>query len=119
MNYSVPSCALWNVTSIGMGDDCFYKLVRSNTIVCHGLIVACLHLEVPFGKQKTIANVELSCFVIMKSTLFVGDTFEDIVNVVAHCSYLVDPFFYARSGRFIVIVKVYGMTIKHMETSVQ
>ena len=45
------------------------------------------------------------------------DAFEYVMNVVVHCSHLVKSFFCGRSGKFIVVIKVYGAWIKAVEAS--
>ena len=46
------------------------------------------------------------------------DMLEDVVDMVVHCSYSVGPFFCGGRGEFIVVVEVYGVWIKNIETSV-
>ena len=54
----------------------------------------------------------------MKVASFVVDSFEDVVDVVVHCSHSVDPFFCSRGGEIAVVIDVYGVWIKAGETSV-
>ena len=51
--------------------------------------------------------------------MFVVDSFEDVVDVVVHCSHSIDLFFCIGGGEFIVIIEVYSAWIKAMETSVE
>ena len=37
--------------------------------------------------------------------------------MVVHCSYSIEPFFCSKKEEFIVIIKVYGAWIKHIELS--
>ena len=46
------------------------------------------------------------------------DTFENDMDVVVHCSHSIKPFFCSRGAEFIVIIKVYSVWIKAIETSV-
>ena len=36
------------------------------------------------------------------------DLFKDVVDVIVHYSYSIEPFFYSGGGEFIVIVEVYS-----------
>ena len=45
------------------------------------------------------------------------DSFEDVVDVVMHCSHSIEPFFCGRGEEFVVIVGVYSTCIKPLETS--
>ena len=60
----------------------------------------------------------MSGFLKMKGTSFVFDSFEDLVDVVVHCRHSMESFFGGGRREFAVIVKVYGMWITAMETSV-
>ena len=44
----------------------------------------------------------------MKVALFAVDWFEDVVDVVMHCSHSVEPFFCSGGGGFIVVINMYG-----------
>ena len=54
----------------------------------------------------------------MKGASFVVDLFEDVVDVVMHCSHSVKPFFCNGGKEFVVVIEVYGAWIKAIETSV-
>ena len=54
----------------------------------------------------------------MKATLFVVDSFEDVVDVFMHYSHSVETFFCSGSAEFVVIIEVYDGYIKVIETSV-
>ena len=53
----------------------------------------------------------------MKVASFVVDSFEDVVDVVMHCSHSVKPFF-CSEREFVVVIEVYGLWIKAIETSI-
>ena len=67
--------------------------------------------------QDLSIDIELSCFFDVEGTLFIVDSFEEIINVVVHSSYYIKLFFCSGRGYFVVINKVYGMWIKARETS--
>ena len=46
------------------------------------------------------------------------ELFEDVVDVVVHCSHSIKPFFCRGGGQFVVVIEVYGAWIKAIETSV-
>ena len=46
------------------------------------------------------------------------DMLENIVDMVVHCSHSVKPFFCDGGGKFVVVIEVYGVWIKAIETSV-
>ena len=46
------------------------------------------------------------------------DSFEDVVDVVVHCSHSIELFFCSGGGEFVVVIEVYGAWIKAIETSV-
>ena len=50
--------------------------------------------------------------------MYVGDSFEYILNVVVHCSYLVKPFFCGGKVEFAGIVNKHSAWIKGIEASV-
>ena len=54
----------------------------------------------------------------MKSTLFVANAFEDILDMVVHGSYSIKPVFYNRSGELVVVIEVCSVGIKAIETSI-
>ena len=54
----------------------------------------------------------------MKVVSFVLDLFEDIMDLVMHYSYSIEPFFSSGGGEFVVVIEVYGAWIKAIETSV-
>ena len=60
----------------------------------------------------------MSSFFNIKVTLFVVDSFQDVVYVVMHCSHPVKPLFCSGRGEFVVVIGVYGAWIKATETSV-
>ena len=62
--------------------------------------------------------MEVSSFFTMKVTLFVVDSFEDVVDVVLNCSCSIESFFCRVGGEFVVVIEVYGAWIKAIETSV-
>ena len=64
-------------------------------------------------------NIKVSCLCHTKVALFVVDSFENIVDVVVHCSYSVEPFFCSGRGEFVVVIEVYGEWIKAIETSIK
>ena len=76
-------------------------------------------MEVSSIHQNPIVNVELSSFFKTKLASVVVDSFEDVVDVVMHCSHSVEPFLCNRVGEFVVIIKVYNGWIKTRETSVE
>ena len=46
------------------------------------------------------------------------DYFEDIIDVVMYCNHTVELCFHGRGGQFVVVVDVYGVWNKVIETSV-
>ena len=54
----------------------------------------------------------------MKSTLFMVNTLEDVVDMVVHCGNSVELFFCSGRGEFVVIVEVNSTWIKAIEISV-
>ena len=46
------------------------------------------------------------------------DALEDGVDVVVHCSHSIKPFFCSGAEEFVVVIEVYGVWIKAIETSV-
>ena len=54
----------------------------------------------------------------MKVASYVVDSLQDVIDVVMHCSHSVVPFFCSRGGDFVVVIDVYGVWIKAIETSV-
>ena len=93
MNYVVPSCFLRNLKSISVGANGFYDLVGSKPFSSQGFVVSCLNLKVSFMKQDPIINIGVFGFLNMKGTLFVVDSFEDVVDVVMHSSHSIQTFF--------------------------
>ena len=55
----------------------------------------------------------------MKVASFVVDSFEDVVDGVMHCSPSIELFLCSRGKGFVALIKVYGMWIKAIETSVE
>ena len=45
------------------------------------------------------------------------DTFEDVMDMVVHCSHSVKPFFCGGRGEFVVVIEVCGAWIKAIEIS--
>ena len=68
--------------------------------------------------QDTIVNIEVSSFFNLKVASFVVDLFEDVVDVVMHCSHSVEPFFCSEGGEFVVVIELCGACIKAIETSI-
>ena len=66
-----------------------------------------------------MVNFEVPSFFNMKVASFVVDLFEDIIDVVIHCSYSAEPFFCSRGGEFVVVIEVYGAWIQAIETSLE
>ena len=54
----------------------------------------------------------------MKGASFVVDAFEDVIDVVLHCSHSMEPFFCRGAGEFLFVLEVYGVEITLIETSV-
>ena len=54
----------------------------------------------------------------MKGVAFVVNAFEDLVDVVVHCSHSVEPLFCTRRRELVGVIDVYGAWIKAMEASV-
>ena len=46
------------------------------------------------------------------------DMFENVVDMVVYCSHLVEPFFCSGGWELIVIIEVYAVWVKAIETSV-
>ena len=67
-----------------------------------------LHLEASSINQDLIVDVKVSCFFNMKAAFFIVDVSEDVMDVVVHCSQLVEPFFCSREGGFAVVVTVHS-----------
>ena len=42
---------------------------------------------------------------------------EDVTDMVAHCSYCVQPFFWGGIGELVVVIEVHGAWIKAIEAS--
>ena len=47
------------------------------------------------------------------------DGLEDVVDVVVRSCHSVKPFFCGRRGEFVVVIEVYGVWIKAIETSIR
>ena len=47
------------------------------------------------------------------------DAFADVVDMVVYRSHSVEPFFCGGGGEFIVVIKVYGVWIESIETSIR
>ena len=65
-------------------------------------------MQVSSINQDPFIHVEVSRFFNMKGTAFMIDLFKDVVDVIVHYSYSIEPFFYSGGGEFIVIVEVYS-----------
>ena len=76
-------------------------------------------MEVSSINQNPIVSVELSWFFNMQGASFVVDAFQDVVDVVVHCSHSVEPFFCGWRGESVVVIEVYGACIKAIETSIR
>ena len=119
MNYVVPSRTLRNLKSICVQPNSLYYLVRCKTFSCQGLVVACFNLQVLSVNRNPIVNVGVSCLFNMKRDSFVAHAYEDIVDMVVHCSYSMEPSFCGGGVEFVVVIKVYGTWIKAIETSIR
>ena len=119
MNYVVPLCTLTNFKLVGVGTNCFYKLVRCKLFACQGLIIPILYLEVSSINQNPIIDVEVSGFLNMKGPSFMVDSFADILDVVVYYIHFIEPFFYNAVGEVIVVIMVYGVWIEGIKTSVE
>ena len=75
-------------------------------------------MQVSLINQNPIVNLKLSGFFNMQRALFIVDMLEDVVHIVVHCSHSVKLFFCGGGGEFVVVMKVYGMWITAIETSV-
>ena len=69
-------------------------------------------------KQNLIVNVKLPSIFSMKVTSSIVASFEDVVDMVVHYSNFIEPFFCSQRGEFVVVVEVYSVWIKSIETSV-
>ena len=49
-------------------------------------------------------NIEVFGVCNMKGALFVVDSFKGIVDMVVHCSYSVETFFWGGGGEFVVVI---------------
>ena len=76
-------------------------------------------MEVLPINQNPIVNVELSRFFNMQGASFIVDALEDIVDMVVHYSHSVELFFCGGGGEFVVVIEVYGVWIKAIETSIR
>ena len=47
------------------------------------------------------------------------DMLEDVMDVFVHCSHSIKPFFCSGAEEFVVVIEVYGVWIKAIETSAQ
>ena len=54
----------------------------------------------------------------MKGASFVVDAFEDVMDMIVHCGHSIKPLFCSGKGELVVIIKVYGVWIEAIETSV-
>ena len=101
-----------------MGANSFYNLIRYKQFACLGLIVSKLNLEISSIKQHLLSNCEVPHFCSRKHASFVLDLFEDLVDMVVHCSHSKKTFFCCSGEEFVVVVEVHGVCIKAKETSV-
>ena len=69
-------------------------------------------MEVLSINQDPIVNIELSSSFNMKSSSFMVDAFEHVMDVVVQCSYSVEAFFCGCRAVFLVVIKVCGAWIK-------
>ena len=74
-------------------------------------------MQVSSINQDLIVKIEVSSMFNMKVASFVVDSFEDVVDVVMHCSHSVEAFFYSGGGEFVVVIEMYSVWIKVIETS--
>ena len=75
-------------------------------------------MEVSLIDQNSIINAELSRFFNMQGALFMVDAFEDVLDIVVYCSHSVKAFFRGGEGEFVVVIEVYCLWIKTIETSI-
>ena len=69
--------------------------------------------------QYLIVDEQLSLLFDVDSTLFVVDMLEGIVNLVVHFCYSIYLFFSCRGEEYVVVIKVQGVRVKAVETSVR
>ena len=119
MTFVVLLCAIRTLKLIDMVANGFCNLARSKALECYRLIVPSVYLEVSYVNQHPIINVEMSSFFYIEGVLFIVDAFENVVDVVVNCCYLVKPFFCGRAGEFEVIMEMYSAWIKVTEASVE
>ena len=67
--------------------------------------------------QDPIVNIKQLSFFNMKGTLFVVDSFENVIDMVMYYSHSIKLFLYSKRGECVVVVEVYNAWIKDMETS--
>ena len=53
-------------------------------------------------------NIVLSSIFNIQHASFIVDTFEDVVDMVVHCSHSGEPFFCGGRGEFMVLIVAYG-----------
>ena len=75
-------------------------------------------MEVSYSNQNPILHVEVSAFCNMLGVSFLVVSFNDIVDLDMHGSHSIKLFFYSGRREFIVIVEVFVMWIKAIETSI-
>ena len=66
-------------------------------------------MKVSSINSDPIVNIEVSSYFNMKVASFVVDSFEDIIDVIIHCSHSVEPLIYSGGGEFIVVIGVYSV----------
>ena len=53
----------------------------------------------------------------MQGASFIVDVLEHVMDVVVHCSHSVEPFFFSGRAEFVVVIEVYGVWVKGIETA--
>ena len=75
-------------------------------------------MEVSPVNQDSIVDFEVSSFFNTKHALFIVDLLDGIVDMVVHYSDCIQLLFCSGKGELVVIIKVYGVWIEAIETSV-
>ena len=101
-----------------MGANSFDELIGSQAFVCHRFVVSSLDLKIVSIKQNPIINVVVSGLFYTNAASLVVDSFEEIVDVVMQCSYLVQPFFCSRGAEFIVVINLHSVGIEAIEIAI-
>ena len=74
-------------------------------------------MKVSSINQDPIINIVVSRFLNMEVASFVVDLFKNVMDLVVHFSYSVVPYFCGRGEEFLVVIEVYSLWIKAIETS--